>query len=317
MALVREMGRDNKLHAEFNSVGDVFRVIDKLGWKPERSKSSDESGRGGFYTFNNLAEARDVYQNRPESIVNFDHNDEKLVREDTIGKEVRFDVTGDYLDMDRYLEGVPEAFGNAVMGNAKGVFCTINILTIYVYHTKAEYLVHRQKRITRLVDWLEQQGIRCQIVGTMDNVCMYMSTIAKRFQDPFDVNELAIISHPDWLRRIEFLIMEQSKTWQSGYGNADPYDRRMFDYTPKPEDGLYIYVGGYSPYGGGYWGDGGGVKEQIAMLDAAFDHLENQIEQLIEDGLTYNDEPFTVGDHRKQDQIWDSKAKKSKVVKRG
>lgn len=287
MAKVYEI--DNKLHAEFTSVGDVFRVIDKLDWKPQRDKSSDKRGNdGGFYSFKSLAEARDVFQNHPERIVNFSPNDEKLVRPDTIGKDVRFDVTGDYLDIDRHLEGLPESFGNAFMGNAKGMFCTINILTSYVSYTSKDYLIHRQKRITRLVDWLEQQEIRCQVVTTSDTTLTYMSVITKQFHDPFDVNELAIVSHPDWLRRIIFLVDEQSKTWSWGYGNSAPYDRRMMEYVPQPEDGMYIYVGGFEPYGNG-----------IPELDWAFDQVEDQIQELIDNELTFNDVPFTVGDHRK------------------
>lgn len=287
MALIRELGRNNKLHADFNSVPEVFRVIDKLGWKPQHEKASDSNGHGdSFHSFKSLAEARDVFQNRPESIVKFRVNDEKLVKEDTIGKDVRFDITGDYLDIDRYLEGSPEVFGNAVMGNPKGVFCTINILTSYVYYTDAEYILQRQKRITRLVDWLEQQDIRCQIVASLDCECLNMSVIVKEFHDPFDVNHLAVVSHPDWLRRIIFLIKEQSKTWSYGYGSAIEYDKRMIKYTPKPEDGVYVYVGGYIPFGG--------RKNGIEELDEAFDRLEEKIQVLIDEGMTYNDEPFAI-----------------------
>lgn len=292
MSLIRELGPKGKLHADFTSVPDVFRVIDKLGWEPRRGKSSNARGGGGgegFYTFNNLAEAIETMRYKPETLVKFNANDEKLVKEDSIGKEVRFDITGDYLDIDRYLEGSPEVFGNAVMGNPKGVFCTINLLTSYVHWTTAEYILQRQKRITRLVDWLEQQQVRCQIVASLDCEPLSMSVIVKEFHDPFDVNHLAVVSHPDWLRRVIFLIKEQSKTWSYGYGSAIEYDKRMIKYVPKPEDGMYIYVGGYIPFGGGY---GGGTD--IDDLNSAFDVLEDKVENLILDGMTYNEEPFAI-----------------------
>lgn len=286
MARVREVGNRGKLHADFNSVNEVFRVIDKLGWKPQHDKSSNSTGRGGkFHAFSNLNEAIEVFRDRPETIVKFNPNDEKLVREDSIGKEIRFDITGDYLDIDRYLEGTPEVFGNAVMGNPKGVFCTINILTSYVHWTDQAYIIEKQKRITRLVDWLEQQFIRCQIVASLDSECINTSVIVKEFHDPFDVNHLAVVSHPDWLRRILFLMIEQSKTFSWGYGDSIAYDKRMIKYTPKPEDGMYIYVGGYIPHEG----------NDLKALNAEFDALEDKIEQLIGEGLTFNDEPFAIG----------------------
>lgn len=285
MALIREVGSRGKLHADFNSVPEVFRVIDKLGWEPKRDKSSNDSRRSGsFHTFENLAEAIDVFRNRPETIVKFNQNDEKLVREDSVGKEVRFDITGDYLDIDKYLEGTPEVFGNAVMGNPKNVFCTINLLTSYVYYTEPEYILQKERRIMRLVDWLEQQEIRCQIVATLDSDCLNYSVIVKEFADPFDINHLAVVSHPDWLRRVLFLIKEQSKTWEGGYGSSLEYDKRMLKYTPKPEDGMYVYVGGYIPHSG----------NNIEDLNKEFDKLENKIEKLIEEGGTYNEKPFVI-----------------------
>jgi hypothetical protein len=40
MTRVREL-KNGKLSAEFDSPSDVFRVIRKLDWKPDKDKSSD------------------------------------------------------------------------------------------------------------------------------------------------------------------------------------------------------------------------------------------------------------------------------------
>jgi len=286
MALIRQVGNRKKLHADFNSVPEVFRVIEKLEWKPQNGKSSDDRSRsgGGFHTFGSLDEAIETFRYKPETLVKFNQNDEKLVREDSVGKEVRFDITGDYLDIDRYLEGTPEVFGNAVMGNPKNIFCTINLLTSYVHWTEPEYVLEKERRIMRLVDWLEQQQVRCQIVATLDSECLNYSVIVKEFADPFDINHLAVVSHPDWLRRVLFLIKEQSPTWEWGYGSSLEYDKRMLRYTPKPEDGLYVYVGGYIPHEG----------NDLEALNKEFDALEDQIERMIEEGGTYNEVPFVI-----------------------
>lgn len=294
MTVVKELAK-GKLYAEFDSVSDVYRVIDRLKWEPKKDKASDTPKSqygGGFYTFNNLSHAREVFEHNPESIREFSANDDRLVRPESPGKDVSFDITGDFLDIDRHLAEEPEQFGNAIMGNPKNIFCTINVLAIYVSYTENSYLLQRQKRILRLVDWLESQGVRCQIVATMDNHIAYISTLVKQYQDPFNLNDLAVVSHGDWLRRLEFLIMEQSKTWSGGYGEATEYDNRMFDYKPEPEDGMYIYVGGYSPYSS--------VKE----LDKAFDELEAKVMELVDLGIPWNDEPFTVGDRRRNRNGW-------------
>lgn len=288
MARIREVGGRGKLSVEFNSVPEVFRIIDKMGWTPQHDRSSDSRGRGdeGFYTFTNLADAKDVFLNHPERIRQFSQNDDKLQRIESVGKDVWYDVTGDFLDVDKFLEGEPEAFGNAVMGNPKSIFCTINVLDSMVHYTHKDYAVHKQKRILRLVDWLETQDIRCQIVLSSDSTVLESSIIVKEFHDPFDLNQLAVALHPDFFRRILFLIMEQSKTWSWGYGSAIEYDERMQRYQPKPEDGLYVYVGGYIPFGG----KDHGVKE----LDKAFDKIEENITKMIDDGRSFCEEPLVI-----------------------
>lgn len=277
--------KKGKLRAEFDSVGEVFSTIKQLGWVPQHSKSSDDGRSGDFHTFNSLDEAHDVFFNNPESIRQFSVNDEKLVTRDSPGKDVMFDVTGDYVDIDRYLEGVPENFGQAVLGNPKSVFATINVLNSAVHYTSPEYMLHKQKRIMRLVDWLEQQDIRCQIVMTEDSEVSYTQIIVKQFSDPFDLNQLAVAMHPDFFRRTMFLIMEQSKTWTWGYGSSIDYDKRMLKYVPNPEDGLYVYVGGYLPY------EGNSTKK----LDKAFDAIEDKIEEeVVHNERTFVDEPLVV-----------------------
>jgi hypothetical protein len=291
MAVIKEVGPRKKLHAEFNSVPEVFRVIDRLNWVPQNSKSSDKYEGSDFHTFQSLAEARDVFENHPERIRQFSQNDDKLVTLESPGKDVEYDVTGDFLDIDRYLEGIPEVFGNAVMGNPKSIFCTINVLNSFVSYTSPKYQVEKQKRILRLVDWLENQGIRCQIVLSEDSYVSYSTIVVKEFQDPFDLNHLAVAMHPDWLRRIMFLIMEQSKTWEHGYGSSNEYDARMKKYVSQPEDGLYVYVGGYLPYGGYQ----NGKAEGINALNKAFDKIEENVVQTIDDGLSFNQMPLVIG----------------------
>ena len=286
MAYITE-GKRGKLRVEFDSVPDVFNTIREQGWVPQRDRASDEFHGGNFHTFKNLEEANDVFFNHPESIRQFSVHDEKLVNRDSPGKDVQFDVTGDYVDIDRYLEGVPENFGQMIMGNPKSVFATINILNSAVSYTSPEYLLHKQRRIMRLVDWLEQQDIRCQIVMTSDDDVSYTQIVVKEFQDHFDLNHLAVAMHPDFFRRTMFLIMEQSKTWRSGYGNTMEYDKRMLGYKPNPEDGLYVYVGGYIPF------------EQRkdkgrGALDAAFTSIEQSIEQMVADERTFVDEPLHI-----------------------
>jgi hypothetical protein len=285
MAWLEESAKTGKLKLYFDSIQDVFETIQREGWTPQHSKSSDARGTdGGFYTFGSLDEAHDIFWHHPETIRQFSINDEKLVSKDSPGKDIQYEVTGDYVDIDRYLEGVPENFGQAILGNPKSVFATINILNSAVNWTSPEYMLHKQRRIMRLVDWLEAQDIRCQIVLTEDSSVSYSQIIVKQSHDPFDLNALAVGMHPDFFRRTCFLFMEQSKTWEYGYGSAQEYDKRMQGYKSNPEDGLYVYVGGYIPY----------QNNDTKALDKDFDAIEGSIQEMIDLGLSFTEDSLTV-----------------------
>ncbi len=285
MAIIKQVGARNKLHVEFESPHEVLRAIKALNWVPQNGKESDGRGDRDFWSFGSLEEAIDVYKNHPDRIRTFDMKDDRLKTKDSPGRDVEFEITGDYLDIDRYLQGVPEVFGQVTMGNPRNMFCTINILSSYVSFTEVAYQDAKAMRVLRLVDWLEQQGVRTQIVSTADSDVMFSSVVVKQFQDPFDINHLAMVMHNDWLRRVLFLIKEQSPTWEWGYGNSRTYDKRMTEYQPRPEDGLYVYVGGYMSN-----------HNDVSRLDKQFDEIERQIEKVIEDGMTYSEVPLIVKD---------------------
>ena len=296
MARISENSK-GRIRTEFESVADVFRTIESQNWAPKRDESSDRrGGGGGFHTFESLKSAIDIYVNSPECIRQFDNNDIKLESIESPGKDVYHDVIGDFIDMGKFLDDDPECMGNATLGNPRSIFATINIMVAKVHYTSNEYINQLQRRVIRLVDWLENQNIRCQIVATSVTKCANVSVVVKEYTDPIDLNDLAIVCHGDFLRRIIFLIKEQSKTWSYGYGNAIDYDKRMIKYAPQPEDGMYIYVGGYMPYRG--------RNDGIEKLNKEFDVIEKRIKQQVEDGLTWNEEPLAIAGETMSEPDW-------------
>lgn len=286
MAHISENNK-GRLTLSFDSVREVFTTIEEQGWKPNKGKSSDGRGRDSFHFFDSLDEAKDVYLNHPERIRVFKNSDIKLESLESPGNDVYFDVTGDFVDVGRFLDGDPECIGNSTMGNPRSIFATINILIPRVHYTKHEYMNTIQRRVIRLVDWLENQQIRCQVVATDVSRCINTTIVVKQYTDPVDLNDLAVVCHSDFLRRICFLLSEQSKTWAYGYGNSIDYDERMKKYKPEPEDGLYIYVGGYLPN-----------RDGIDGVNAEFDVIEERIKEMVDNGMTWNEEPLAIRGER-------------------
>lgn len=227
----------------FSDVGSMFRAINSLKYKPKRNQSSDERGSGGFYSFSSLQEAIDVFTNKPHTIRDFDADDRDLTSDDSIGQDVTYDVQGDYIDIGRYLEGIPEVFGRMEGGNPNSLYVTLLFNTNVVSSVSSSSIAYKQKQILRLVDWFESRQVRCKIRAFASTECCHLDVTVKDYSDPVDMNALAVVSHPDFLRRVVFLYDEQSKTWQSGYGSPRHFSNVMVHkYQPDPSDGLTIYI---------------------------------------------------------------------------
>jgi hypothetical protein len=261
----------NTLVVNTDSVQATFRLFTELGWKPFRGKSSDtpKSSNRDFYFFDNLKQALDVYTKNPKQVRTFKEESIKLTAEENIGKDIQYGVTGDYVDIGRFLDGEPECFGIAYNGNPAGLQATILFNVSTPYYVDEVLLNHRAARMLRLVDWMESQGVRCQVRAIESTECAHMDIRVKSFEDAVDMNALAVATHSDFLRRIAFLVAEQSPTWDSGYGNATSYTNCMMrDYKADPDNGLTIFV---TEIG----------RTDVEQIDVQFDLLRDKITDLL------------------------------------
>ena len=261
--------REDTLCLITNSVGAVFRAAEELGWKPRRNKSSDDENSGEFQQFKNLQDAMDTFKNNPRSIRKFKEADDDLKAEDNIGRDINFNVTGDFLDISRFLEDDPECFGVAVNGNPSSLRINIIYNANAVSYVTREALNHKQARLLELVDWFESRNVRCRIVSFASTQCAHMEILIKGFEDSVNMNDIAIVGHSDFLRRVCFLVDEQSDNWESGYGTPRHFSEVMSQkYVADADDGLTIYIDDQS-------------TSNIEDINLAFDNTKQKVADVI------------------------------------
>jgi hypothetical protein len=276
--------RKNAVVAHLGSMHAFWSMVDDLDMRPggglfmlgegdnrkRTGKDSDNKGGNGFNTFKSLAETRDIYVNRPGEIRKFTEESLRLKADESIGKEIRYDVVGDYIDIGRFLEGQPECFGVAYQGNPSGLYVTILLNTVAVSFIEESIMNHKQARLLRLVDWMESQGVTCRIEALASTAIGHATFVVKQFGEAVDMNQVATAGHSETLRRLFFLLGEQSETWEGGYGMPKDLTRAMTkSYRAQPEDGLTIFLGDSS-------------HNDKDRVDASFDKLREKIEQLLE-----------------------------------
>ena len=214
----------------FDGVDKALDFITEKMPNPKRGDSSLDRGGDGFHAFETYDEAMDTFRKQPEKVVKFDPAELRIRDESEVGSSVEYDVTGDYIDMGRYMEGIPEVMGTMHGGNARNRRVSI-IINLNQWHAiNHEVITHRGERVLRLVDALEGGGIRCQITAIESSQCNHTEVILKQHNEPLTITDLAVVSHPEFLRRAIFRIIEHSKTFSYGYGSA-----MMFGHALTPE----------------------------------------------------------------------------------
>jgi hypothetical protein len=87
--------------------------------------------------------------------------------------------------------------------------------------------------------------------------------VVKRFDEVLNLNDVAIVGHSDFLRRVVFRFEEYSETWRPGYGNSrtfgDGYNPA--DWEPDYNEEYSIFVDATS-------------KNDKAIVAKEFDQLE-------------------------------------------
>lgn len=228
----------------------VDAALDYLGRKmptPKREGSSDTRGTdGGFYKFTSYAKAMETFRKNPESIVKFDEAELRIRDYKETGNMVEYDVQGDYIDMGRFMEGVPETFGSLFNGTARNRRVSLIIDTNQVSRMTEREINHRSERILRLVDALEAGGARCEMIARDANECGATSILLKKHEETLALPDLAIVTHSDWKRRLIFRINEHSDTWQYGYGRAYSYQDSVEPSKIESENvnEVTIFIGG-------------------------------------------------------------------------
>lgn len=242
---------EHELVASFTGLQQLFAYLQRYLADIKDAPRNHSGHRGyenNFYYFKDYHEALTVYQEHPEEVIKFTENDLQLQGGDAAGLDISYDVTGDFIDIDRYLSGEPEHFGNMYNGIPRGRRITIMYGTAWSGNTTNALINERSKCILRLADWLESQGVRVQIIAISSMECQHVEVTVKHFDEPLSLADVAVASHSDYFRRLIFRFAEYSKTWRSGYGSSLSFDDfiRSTDYKNLPinlQDESVVYCG--------------------------------------------------------------------------
>lgn len=146
--------------------------------------------------------------------------------------ETYFDVTGDFLDIGRYVTGEPEVFGELVDTGLRIEASQPRIIRLVANIATSAAIGHdtimtRGAAICALVDMLERHGYRVQIdlVDAIGRGGVYFEqrTRCKESGEVLQLDKLVfLLAHPASQRRIAFGVQEHVKqAWRRSLGISD------------------------------------------------------------------------------------------------
>jgi len=258
--------RRGAMVAFFDGVDVALDYIGENMRQPREGRSSSEPSQSGFHTFNSYKQAFDTFRSAPDRVSKFDQTELDIKDVAESGTDVDYDVTGDFIDMGRYMEGVPESVGTMKSGKARNRRVNISIQLNQGSHVSESDINHRSERILRLVDGLEHGGVRTLVTAVDSSECGHTEIVLKHHADTLTIPDIAVVTHEDFKRRIIFRVNEYSKTWTYGYGRPTSYrdavDPKMLQGELNDEVNIFIT---------------GGMEDK-ENIDKLFDQLEKLLE---------------------------------------
>ena len=187
--------------------------------------SSHKKKEKGFNYFDNWDKCIDCFLNNPLSLKEFTENDEKLTEHNSSGNNVEYNKTGDFLDVSKFLGGDMDCFGSMTDGNLQNRYMNL-IITIGGNAGVSDGELRAYAEIIQeIVDFLENNKIRCKVEAFTTNECSTLQLTVKDYDEPLSLSDIFVITNPDFFRRLHFRVSERSPTidWSYGDGTIAPY----------------------------------------------------------------------------------------------
>lgn len=153
-----------------------------------------------------------------------------------VHSETYHDVTGSYVDVGEYVQGVPECMVDFRADRRPVRFAHLIVSATFSAAIETQAVIQRGATIAAVVDALETQGIRCtvdllfqstdytaRIIGATPSTFEVRVPI-KEAHAPLNLDTLTFgVAHPAYLRRLMFAVMEQYPAdvrdhYQVGFG---------------------------------------------------------------------------------------------------
>lgn len=220
--------QSEQLCGRFNGVQTFIDFLQTNGSKfgsrkPKLAEDSSHSTerRSDWVKHKTYADAYNAITKKPETFRHFTEADIRIKEWTSNGNDIDYSIAGDFVDVGRALTGEPECFGTMHNGLITKRFANIVVNGNHACRVDQSWIDKKAQRVTRLVDFLETNNVRCKITIVFSNNNSHLELVVKQYNDRLDLNDVSVALSADFFRRFEFYFSEHSKRHTFSYGRAE------------------------------------------------------------------------------------------------
>lgn len=185
---------------------NIRAFVDYVSQHKPKDGSSTYTGNEGWYGTRSLDRAIDLFRNKRHELLPKGFQQKYIKNVNANGVDVEYNVTGDYLDMGRYMSGEPEVFGTNINGDLTGKVVSVYINASVSASYDAEDVMLGAEKLAEVINALYVSGARVSTTFMSAEETQWIEVKLNDFGDPLDPVDLVAVASPSFIRRLCFAV---------------------------------------------------------------------------------------------------------------
>lgn len=218
---------------------NIRSFVDYVSRHKPKEGSSTYTSNDGWYGTKSLDQAIDLFRNKRHELLPKGFQQKYIKNINANGIDVEYNVTGDYLDMGRYMSGEPEVFGTNINGDLTGKVVSVYINASVSASYDAEDVMLGAEKLAEVINALYVSGARVSTTFMSAEETQWIEVKLNDFGDPLNPVDLVAVASPSFIRRLCFAVNNYHHV--STHGSIVDVLNGHRDILNKGED-LVVYV---------------------------------------------------------------------------
>ena len=185
---------------------NIRAFVDYVSQHKPKAGSSTYTHNDGWYGTKSLDQAIDLFRNKRHELLPKGFQQKYIKNVNANGIDVEYNVTGDYLDIGRYMSGEPEVFGTNINGDLTGKVVRVYINASVSASYDAEDVMLGAEKLTEVINALYVSGARVSTTFMSAEETQWIEVKLNDFGDLLNPVDLVAVASPSFIRRLCFAV---------------------------------------------------------------------------------------------------------------